>query len=249
VRFTLKKNIPAGAGLGGGSSDAAAVLLALPVLARKALPPGRLHVIAAQLGSDVPFFLHGGTALGIGRGEELYPLPDITGAEGVAVRGLLVAPGVHSSTVEAYRDLSPRLTSIPLQNKLISFQQKVWRGCADGGLSGGGLSGEAVTVDENDFEAVVFERHPELARIKERLQRLGAKPAAMTGSGSAIFGIFSRPGQLERAVRAFPDETVFPISFLNRARYRSAWRRALKLHVEGTLWPPQSPYARNLSAR
>ena len=104
-----------------------------------------------------------------------------------------------------------------------------------------------MAVDENDFEAVVFERHPELAGIKERLQRLGAKPAAMTGSGSAIFGIFAKPTQLERAVKAFPDETVFPISFLSRARYRSAWRRALKLHVEGTLWPPQSRFARNPS--
>ncbi len=77
VSFILKKHIPAGAGLGGGSSDAAAVLLALPVLAGKALTWDRLHAIAIQLGSDVPFFLHGGTALGLGRGEELYPLPDL----------------------------------------------------------------------------------------------------------------------------------------------------------------------------
>jgi 4-diphosphocytidyl-2-C-methyl-D-erythritol kinase len=239
VLFNIEKNIPAGAGLGGGSSDAAAVLLALPVLAGKALSTDRLHLIAAQLGSDVPFFLHGGTALGLGRGEELYPLPDRH-----AARGLVVVPEVHSSTADAYRDLSPRLTSIPLQNKLSSFQQEVWRG----------VTGGSIAVDDNDFEAVVFARHQELKRIKEHLLHIGAGPAAMTGSGSAIFGIFAEAGQLERARKSFLNgrqeaKAVFPISFLSRAQYRSAWRRALKLHVEGTLWPPRSPYARNPSVR
>ena len=239
VLFNLKKHIPTGAGLGGGSSDAAAVLLALPALARKALPADKLSVLAAQLGSDVPFFLHGGTALGLGRGEELYPLPDLPSA-----RGLLVVPSVHSSTAEAYRDLSPRLTLISLQNKLNSFQQEVWRGYGDG----------RIAADDNDFEEVVFARHEELRQVKEHLLRLGANPAAMTGSGSAIFGIFAETRQLERAGKSLQSgpqavKTVFPISFLSRAQYRSAWRRALKLHVEGTLWPPRSLHARNPSAR
>jgi 4-diphosphocytidyl-2-C-methyl-D-erythritol kinase len=235
IRFDLKKNIPAGAGLGGGSSDAAAVLLALPVLAGKALPENRLAEIAAQLGSDVPFFLQGGTALGLGRGEELYPLPERPPA-----RGLLVVPPVHSSTAEAYRDLSPRLTSIPLQNKLVCFQQKIWQGGADG---------KSVPVDGNDFEEVVFARHPEL------LGRLGAKPAAMTGSGSTVFGIFADPGQLERAKESFPESTVFPISLISRAQYRSAWRRALQpytdqnLRAEGNLWPPRSRSVRSQYAQ
>jgi 4-diphosphocytidyl-2-C-methyl-D-erythritol kinase len=234
ILFNVKKNIPAGAGLGGGSSDAAAILLALPALAGKSLSADRLFMLATQLGSDVPFFLHGGTALGLGRGEELYPLPDLP-----AARGLVVAPEIHSSTAEAYRDLSPRLTSIPLQNKLNSFQQEIWRGERDG----------RVAADDNDFEEVVFARHRELKRIKEQLLRIGAKPAAMTGSGSAIFGIFADAGRLERARKLFPDKAVFPISFLSRAQYRSAWRRALRLHVEGTLWPPRSRYAQNPSAR
>jgi 4-diphosphocytidyl-2-C-methyl-D-erythritol kinase len=234
VLFHLKKNIPTGAGLGGGSSDAAAVLLALPVLAGKALPADRLHAIAMQLGSDVPFFLHGGTALGLGRGEELYPLPQLP-----AARGLLVAPAIHSSTAEAYRDLSARLTSIPLQNKLNSFQQEIWQSAG----------GEGIGVGENDFEEVVFARHRGLKRIKEQLLRFGAKPAAMTGSGSAIFGMFAEARQLERARSLFPNQAVFPISFISRAQYRSAWRRALKLHVEGTLWPPRSRYAPSRPAR
>jgi len=234
VLFNVKKNIPTGAGLGGGSSDAAAVLLALPALAGKWLAADKLFMLATQLGSDVPFFLHGGTALGLGRGEELYPLPDLP-----AARGLVVVPEIHSSTAEAYRDLSPRLTSIPLQNKLHSFQREIWRGEGDG----------RITADDNDFEEVVFVRHRELKRIKEQLLRIGAKPAAMTGSGSAIFGIFADTGRLERAKKLFPNEAVFPIRFLSRAQYRSAWRRALRLHVEGTLWPPQSRYAQNPSVR
>jgi 4-diphosphocytidyl-2-C-methyl-D-erythritol kinase len=234
VTFRLKKRIPSGAGLGGGSSDAAAVLLALPVLAGKPLAMRQLFAIAAQLGSDVPFFLYGGTALGLGRGEELYPL------HSAKRRGLLVAADVHSSTAEAYRDLSPRLTSIPLQNTLFSFQQEVWD--EESG-------GRVATVCGNDFEEVVFARHPELRQIKERLRRFGANPAAMTGSGSAIFGVFEDVAKLERARKSFPDHAVFPISFLSRAQYRSAWRRALHPHAKGILWPPQSLYARNPYAR
>ena len=238
VRLELKKKIPMGAGLGGGSSDAAAVLLALPVLAGKSLAEDRLTAVAAELGSDVPFFLYGGTALGLGRGEELYPLPDQRGS-----RGLLVVSGVHSSTAEAYRDLSPTLTSIRLQNKLVTFQREVWQRGAAGSLA-------AVVDSDNDFEPVVFARYPELKRIKQRLVRFGAETAAMTGSGSAIFGIFADTAELDRARKSFPDTTVFPISFISRAQYRSAWRRALNhLHAEGTLWPPQSRFARNQYAQ
>jgi 4-diphosphocytidyl-2-C-methyl-D-erythritol kinase len=243
VIFSLKKNIPIGAGLGGGSSDAAAVILALPALAGKALSHEQSNRIAIQLGSDVPFFLQGGAALGLGRGEELYPLPD-----SAPTRCLLVAPAIHSSTVEAYRDLSPRLTSIPLQNKLDSFQKEIWRWEAERGLSG---FAEAA----NDFEEVVFARHPQLKRIRRQMERFGAQPAAMTGSGSAIFGIFKEARQLERAAEFFRAEdsslihAVFPVSFVSRAQYRFAWRRALKLHVEGNQWPPRSRYARSQSAR
>jgi 4-diphosphocytidyl-2-C-methyl-D-erythritol kinase len=228
VVFRLKKRIPAGAGLGGGSSDAAAVLLGLPVLAGKALAPDDLHSLATQLGSDIPFFLHGGAALGLGRGEELYPLPDRRGT-----RALLVSPDVHSGTAEAYRDLSPRLTTIPLQNKLFSFQQDVWA-----------AAGDAVFSLCNDFEDGVFARHPELRRIADRLIRAGAQPVAMTGSGSSIFGIFSDRERLQRARNAFSGEQTFPITFVSRSQYRSAWRRALKLHVKGDQWPPRSRYAR-----
>jgi 4-diphosphocytidyl-2-C-methyl-D-erythritol kinase len=226
VSFTLNKTIPMGAGLGGGSSDAAAVLLALPSLAGKELSLTTLTTLATQLGSDVPFFLYGGTALGFGRGEELYPLPDHQPGH-----GLLIAPGIHSSTAEAYGDLSATLTSPGPQNKLARFQKELWQG--------------GWAMDANDFEPVVFARHPELKRIKTRLLRLGAKTAAMTGSGSSLFGFFEDKALRDRALRQFENERVFPISFLSRARYQAAFRTSLSsaLPIQQNIWPPRSAHA------
>jgi 4-diphosphocytidyl-2-C-methyl-D-erythritol kinase len=240
VNFHLEKTIPMGAGLGGGSSDAAAVLLALPVLVGRAFPTGRAADLALELGSDVPFFLHGGTALALGRGEELYPLPELPRS-----RVLIVAPEIHSSTVQAYRDLSPRLTTESLQNKLLSFQQEVWQGACAAAPVEGSASAVHVTrpASANDFEEVVFARHPELKRVRDRLRRAGARRAAMTGSGSALFGVFEDSASLERARGMFHRDHAFSVSFLSRAQYRSAWTRALKPHSKGDQWPPQSLYA------
>jgi 4-diphosphocytidyl-2-C-methyl-D-erythritol kinase len=225
VKIELVKRIPMGAGLGGGSSDAAAVLLALPVLAGRALSIARLSELAEQLGSDVAFFLLGGAAAGIGRGSELFPLPD-----GRPRAGLLVAPGLHVSTAEAYRRLSPRLTTESQQNKIFSFQSQVW---------GEGDSQAAV----NDFESVVFEQHGRLAVLKRGLIRAGAETALMTGSGSAVFGLFSTREQACRALKSLGEKEAFPISLVSRARYRSIWWRALDQHITGRIWPPRSPNA------
>jgi 4-diphosphocytidyl-2-C-methyl-D-erythritol kinase len=229
IEFRLRKQIPMGAGLGGGSSDAAAVLLALPVLAGRRLELARLMELAATLGSDVPFFLLGGSAVGLGRGTELYPLPDAP-----ARRGLLVAPELHVSTAAAYRALDPRLTTESQQNKIVSFQSRAWSGQWPG-------TGEA---GRNDFEAVVFEQFPQLASLKQRLVRLGACPAMMTGSGSAIFGLFDSKEQIGRAAKSFAAQRCFPISLVSRARYRRLWWRLLRPHVADDLWPPLSRYAR-----
>jgi|SRR5579862_554951 len=233
VEFRLDKRIPMGAGLGGGSSDAAAVLLALPVLARRRLSFDHLLLMAADLGSDVPFFLIGGTAAGVGRGTELYPLPD-SGAR----TGVLVTPPVHVSSADAYRSLSPRLTMESQQNKMVSFQSAVW-------TLGRALTGTAdLAAGSNDFEIVVFEQHPQLKALKQRLLRLGARPAMMTGSGSAVFGLFATGAQSARAIERIKEERVFPIRFVSRKQYRAAWRRRLREHVNQSLWPPQSQYAR-----
>jgi 4-diphosphocytidyl-2-C-methyl-D-erythritol kinase len=233
VEFQLDKRIPMGAGLGGGSSDAAAVLLALPVVTGKVLDWPALIRIAAQLGSDVPFFLVGGAAVAVGRGTELYPLPDRPPRAGV-----VVAPEIHVSTPDAYRSLSATLTSESTQNKIVSFQSTAWRG-------GAGLSGAAnAPWGENDFESVVFRRHPELKSIKQGLLKLGARPALMSGSGSAVFGLFSERDKLHRALQSLREERVFSIKLVSRSRYRSEWWKRLRSHTKDKLWPPQSRYAR-----
>ncbi len=233
VEFHLDKRIPMGAGLGGGSSDAAAVLLGLPVVAGKVLDWPALIQIAGQLGSDVPFFLLGGAAVAVGRGTELYPLPDRR-----ARVGLVVAPEIHVSTADAYRRLSAALTSESTQNKIVSFQSTAWRESA-------GLSGAwDAPWGENDFESVVFRQHPELKSIKQGLLKLGARPALMSGSGSAVFGLFSERDKLHRALQSLREERVFSINLVSRSRYRAEWWKRLQSHTKDKLWPPQSRYAR-----
>jgi 4-diphosphocytidyl-2-C-methyl-D-erythritol kinase len=233
IEFRLEKRIPMGAGLGGGSSDAAAVLLALPVLAGKALDWPTLIKLGAELGSDVPFFLLGGTAVATGRGTELYPMPDRP-----AGSGLVVAPGIHVSTADAYRCLSAELTTKSQQNKIVSFQSTAWRGSVP-------ESNEAESsCGQNDFETVVFKRHPELKSIKRGLLKLGARPVLMSGSGSAVFGLFPEREMLPRAIQSLREERVFQITLVSRAKYRSEWWKRLRAHTRENRWPPQSRYAR-----
>ncbi|MGB9458898.1 MAG: 4-(cytidine 5'-diphospho)-2-C-methyl-D-erythritol kinase [Bryobacteraceae bacterium] len=222
VEMRLKKRIPMGAGLGGGSSDAAAVLLALPVLAGRSLPMDRLRQLGEQLGSDVPFFLFGGAAVGIGRGTELFPLPD-----GKPLSGILVSPGIHISTAEAYRLLNSRLTSESQQNKMVTFQSRVW----DGGVSRAAC---------NDFETVAVEQHGIIGAIKRRLLRAGASMALMSGSGSAVFGIFPSSAQASEVFRVFRKEKAFRFSLVSRARYRAMWWRALEEQSSAKVWPPRN---------
>lgn len=240
LRFALRKRIPMGGGLGGGSTDAAAVLLALPVLAGQDLPWERVLEIAAELGSDVPYFLYGGTALGLGRGTELYPLPDLPARPGV-----LVAPGIHVSTPDAYRALGRELTSVPYSPILNTFQSLVWS-LERGFLPG--LAAERHGGVSNDFEPVVFRQHPRLRRLHGTLRRLGAEPARMSGSGSALFGLFPTRQEAERAAAALPGETVFPITLVTRRRYQARWRQSLREHIamdaETSAWPLRSRYSR-----
>lgn len=241
VQFHLNKRIPMGGGLGGGSSNAAAVLLALPALAGLKITPDDLRRIGAALGSDVPFFLLGGTAAGIGRGTELFPLPDLH-----ARAGVLAAPGIHVSTAEAYQALARQpgtaLTTNRNDSDTGSFQDLVWS------LGNGSAAGDWRTLCANDFESAVFSRHPQLRAIQKTFERLGARPALMTGSGSSIFGLFQSRDEAERArqglVSRHPGTAVFPISFVSRRRYRAIWLRQLEGYIKKELWPPQSRYAR-----
>ncbi len=204
VRVHLEKRIPVARGLGGGSSDAAAALLGLLRLTRRKLPLERLLEIAASLGADVPFFLFGGRALGVNRGDEIYPLSDSRKRSIV-----VVSPGdIAISTREAYAWLDSRLTKRREASKLWSFCT-LCRSPQETSLS-------------NDFEAAVFRRHPRLARLKRELLRRGAAEAALAGSGSAVFGIFRRPAQARRAAQGFPKDQVFVVETLTREEYRRA---------------------------
>jgi 4-diphosphocytidyl-2-C-methyl-D-erythritol kinase len=233
LRFRLRKHIPLGGGLGGGSTDAAAVLLAVPAMMGYPLSLEQLSEIAASLGSDVPFFLSGGTALGLGRGTEIYPLPSAA-----AKHVLVVAPRVHVSTAEAYSALGRTLTSPDLSHKINVSQSLALR--IGGDVSAGGQAGFC----SNDFESAVFRRHPELGAIKDKLTKAGAKPALMSGSGAAVFGVFDSLNGVRRAKRLLQTEAVIEVSFVTRARYQSLWRRALAEHCEGNTWPPRSRYSR-----
>ncbi|HSW48750.1 MAG TPA: hypothetical protein VLH09_01185, partial [Bryobacteraceae bacterium] len=189
--------------------------------------------LAGELGSDVPLFLLGGTALGVGRGSEVYPLPDLP-----RLRGLLVVPEERISTAEAYAALGRGLTNAAAGNMINSFQSCVWS-------AGAGVSEEAFSaLAGNDFEQVVFRQHPRLQTIKTRLRRHGAASAMLTGSGSGIYGLFPAPRKLEAALQHFQKELAFPFAFVSRDRYRACWRRRLRPHIDQELWPPQSRDAR-----
>jgi 4-diphosphocytidyl-2-C-methyl-D-erythritol kinase len=206
VAAVLHKRIPAGRGLGGGSSDAAAALAGLLRLSGKRIAPERLMEIASGLGADVPFFLSGGRALGVSRGDEIYPLPD-----GPRQTVLVVSPpDIGVNTREAYGWLGGELTTPAGMNKLWAFCALCWS-----------PSGSAL---KNDFEAAVFRRHPRLSQIKRRLLQHGAADASLAGSGSAVFGIFTSPAKARRAARTFPEDAVFLCATISRRAYsRALW--------------------------
>jgi len=214
VAIELRKTIPAGRGLGGGSSDAAAALIGYLRLVKKQLPRERLFELAATLGADVPFFLEGGRALGIGKGDEIYPLPDIP------KRHLLVVSpkSIDVPTPDAYRWLqAPQLDEVPqrrdTQLTKSAEHPKLYRFCAlTWSLQGSPLL--------NDFEDAVFQQHPRLAEIKRDLLQHGATEALLAGSGSAVIAVFPNPAKARRAAVGFPLDQTFVCETVPRDSYR-----------------------------
>jgi 4-diphosphocytidyl-2-C-methyl-D-erythritol kinase len=212
VEIRLRKRIPAGRGLGGGSSDAAAALLGYLQLLGKTIEPARLLAIAAGLGADVPFFLLGGRALGVSKGDEIYPLPDVP-----RFSLLIVSPReIRVPTADAYRWLhAPRFASLTknaADHKLYRFCALCW-------------SAQGVVLS-NDFEAAVFRRHPRLAQIKRALLQAGASEALLAGSGSAVFGVFPSPAKARRAAVGFPHDQSFVCESVSRKRYARVLKTA-----------------------
>ncbi|MEO8070655.1 MAG: 4-(cytidine 5'-diphospho)-2-C-methyl-D-erythritol kinase, partial [Acidobacteriota bacterium] len=207
AHIKLDKQIPMAAGLGGGSADAAAALAGLNDVWVGRQSREQLMRLGAGLGSDVPFFLSGGTALGVGRGDELYPVDDLA-----RVGVILIKPSFGVSTPDAYRWLDEDRAQP--EGRLDADRE---RRALDVGWS----SGPAVLV--NDLEAPVARRHPAIVEMIRACERAGALAAAMTGSGSVVFGVFPEASarkaakQLER-----PDWRILLTRTLSR---REAGRR------------------------
>jgi 4-diphosphocytidyl-2-C-methyl-D-erythritol kinase len=172
LRIPLEKRIPVGAGLGGGSSDAAATLWAVNELVGLGLSPEQLGELAAGLGSDVPFFLSSGQALAEGRGEQLTAL-----AWPVDYHAVIVFPGVFISAAEGYSRAKISLTNPLAQHKIrrSSGSETFWNW---------------LPTQSNDLSEGVMKHHPEVAACLQAVRDLGAQYAGMTGSGSAVFGLF-----------------------------------------------------------
>jgi len=181
TQITIDKQIPVAAGLGGGSADAAAALAALARLWGGA-PLSLLREIAAGVGADVPFFLSGGTALGLGRGEEIYPLVDLPTHWVVLVR-----PPFGVSTAEAYAWYDEDRAAGLREPRDLQILPVPWPTRA------------AQMI--NDLEPPVVRRHPEIGTLRTALRDAGALAAAMSGSGSAVFGLFRSQTLAVRAVK------------------------------------------------
>lgn len=167
--FHLRKHIPMGAGLGGGSSDAAYTLVGMNEVFKLGLSSETLQELSAHLGSDCAFFIEGKAQLAEGRGEVLSPLSvDLSG-----YYLKLIHPGVHVSTAEAYAGVTPRIGG-PALREILTGPIETWK--------------EAL---HNDFEDSIFPRFPEIKALKDAMYKDGALYASMSGSGSSVFGIFT----------------------------------------------------------
>jgi len=186
ARMRLSKNIPIGAGLGGGSADAAAALVLLDRLWKCGLGELRLHRLAALLGSDVPFFLYGGLALGIGRGDEVFPL-----ADGDKLTVLVAVPNVRVSTAEVYSRVASRLTSHRQEGNLYAFAA---------GLRGR-LDWRVMT---NELEEVVVEGWPKVGEGLQILRSSSPLHASLSGSGAASYAVFDNTEAARRAAVDLP---------------------------------------------
>ena len=185
AHLTLEKQVPAGAGLGGGSADAAAALAVLNRIWDGRLPVSELARLGTELGADVPFFLMGGTALGVGRGDDLYPVDDVR-----RLGVVILTPSFEVSTADAYRWFDEDGPLHPRDGGDVGPTAAV-----DVGWRGRNLA------LVNDLEAPVARRHRDVAEMVAACRREGAWGAGMTGSGSAVFGLFPQPAARAAARR------------------------------------------------
>lgn len=239
VVIEIEKRLPVQGGLGGASSNAVAALLALEKALKKKVPEAERLQLAAEVGSDLPLFLIGGTVLGVSRGEEVYPLPDLPPTPCV-----LAAPDIGVSTPQAFAEWDAMMGEIPTQSdgpkltlpgnsdRMNEFGRSVasWLSALSGVPAGSRGRAETPLLDlvrtgiENDFEQVVFPKYPELREVKRVLERSGAVYASLSGSGSAVYGLFRSRAAAQKAAQRLrkAGTPVEATSTLSRAQY---WNR------------------------
>jgi 4-diphosphocytidyl-2-C-methyl-D-erythritol kinase len=233
VTVEIEKQLPVQGGLGGASANAISVLLALERALKRTLTAQERLRIAAEVGSDLPLFLIGGTVLGTGRGEEVYPAPDLPGMPCV-----IALPEIAVSTPQAFAQWD-KLTAPAQSDRMLEFGREIsaW---LNAGLEGqprrsgvsarrGGRAENPLldlvrTGIENDFERVVFPKHPELREVKRVLEAAGALYASLSGSGSAIYGLFDSRQKAAAATKKLHQHGTRAVltSTLTRRQY---WKK------------------------
>lgn len=260
VAIHIEKRLPVQGGLGAGSANAAAALIALerelkrqPELGAKLLTGPEKLLVASEVGSDVPLFLIGGSVLGVGHGEEVYPLPDLP-----ATHCVLALPEVGVSTPQAFRDwdalytlpagpapglgLHRELTRLQTSDKLSELSRALASAMCEPYSSGVLPDGEDLAENpvlalvrtgiENDFEEVVFRQHPSLGEIKRILMdspvpEQTAIYAALSGSGSALFGLYQDEATAQAAVERLTQQGVRALKTVTLTR-RQYWAEMMK---------------------
>jgi len=227
IRITIEKRLPVQGGLGAASSNAVATMLALEKELKRQLAPEERLRIASEVGSDLPLFLVGGTVLGTGRGEQVYPLEDLP-----SLPCVVATPEVGVSTPAAFADWDkqwtkpagaklgdPKLTSQNGSDRMNTFSRTVYewlsgRFTPTGVPSKGWDRAEALLLDlvrtgiENDFESVVFPKYPVIREVKRALERSGAKYVSLSGSGSAVYGLFASQEEADNAAKKLTENGI-----------------------------------------
>lgn len=245
ITVTIDKKLPVQGGLGAASSNAVATMLGMERALKTWLSPEDKLRIAAEVGSDVPLFLVGGTILGLGRGEQVYPLLDLP-----PIPCVIATPMIGVSTPKAFAEWDRRmqaagrpagstkagkLTENTGLDRINVFSQSVfsWLWSSATGVSArGGGRAEAPLLDlvragiENDFERVVFPQHPELRDLKRVLEGAGARYASLSGSGSSLYGLFASSQAARKAVQKLAASGVRAAATMTLTR-REYWRRIL----------------------
>src|SRR6185369_882506 len=220
IVIAIEKKLPVQGGIGGGSSNAVATMIGIEKALKTQLAPHDRLRIASEVGSDLPLFLVGGTVLGCGRGEEVWPMPDLPAWDIV-----IATPNIGVSTPDAFRRWDAlvqdngKLTDTGLSDRISTFSRSAFEWLASVPTTGvptkeGGDRAETLLLDlvragiENDFERVVFPEYPELRDVKRVFEREGASFASLSGSGSTVFGLFATKAAAEKTAEKLVAEGI-----------------------------------------